>query len=299
MIKGTRSASGFTLAELAVALAIVIVLLAIMLPAIAKAREAANCHKCQDNLRQIGVALHAYHHFEGALPPALRVVKDPFPFMSWQARILPWIDEGVLWTQTQQAFTQDLHFWTPPHHVARTTIVSLYICPTDGRTLAETQPTGTQADDTWAAYTHYLGVSGAMPCTGVLFYDSHIRLTDITDGTSKTLLVGERPPSSDQRFGWWYAGIGQNYDGSLDSYLSVWQANYTYKAPTCPPGPYTYGPGEPNNLCDMFHFWSQHRGGANFLFADGSVHFLPYSAAPIMAALATRAGREVIPATEW
>src|SRR5262245_20532704 len=60
------------------------------------------------------------------------------------------------------------------------------------------------------------------------------------------------------------------------------------------PGAYTYGPGQLDNQCDMFHFWSLHEGGAHFLFADGSVHFLRYSAAPILPALASRGGGESV-----
>ncbi|MBI3407848.1 MAG: DUF1559 domain-containing protein [Planctomycetes bacterium] len=63
---------------------------------------------------------------------------------------------------------------------------------------------------------------------------------------------------------------------------------------SCPPGPYSFSPGSLTEQCDMFHFWSLHSGGANFAFADGSVRFLSYSAAPIMPALATRAGGEVV-----
>ncbi len=62
----------------------------------------------------------------------------------------------------------------------------------------------------------------------------------------------------------------------------------------CLGGTYTYGPGRIDNQCDMFHFWSLHSGGAHFLFADGSVHFLRYDAAPIMPALASRGGNDVV-----
>ena len=64
-------------------------------------------------------------------------------------------------------------------------------------------------------------------------------------------------------------------------------------APRCGPGPYQFQPGDFKNQCDAFHFWSPHPGGANFAFADGSVHFLTYSADAILPALATRAGGEV------
>jgi prepilin-type processing-associated H-X9-DG protein len=86
------------------------------------------------------------------------------------------------------------------------------------------------------------------------------------------------------QYGWWYAGIGQRYTGSADMILGVREVNLLPVTPgSCGPGAYSYGPGRISNQCDVFHFWSLHPGGANFLFADGSVHFLPYSAAPVMA----------------
>jgi prepilin-type processing-associated H-X9-DG protein len=108
-------------------------------------------------------------------------------------------------------------------------------------------------------------------------------------------MVGERPPSSDGAAGWWYGGWGQAKEGSADMVLGV-EEQYAspYYVVDCPPGPYLFAPGGLNDTCATFHFWSLHPGGANFLFADGSVHFLHYDAAPIMPALASRAGGEAV-----
>jgi prepilin-type processing-associated H-X9-DG protein len=146
------------------------------------------------------------------------------------------------------------------------------------------------------AFTIYLGVEGISQFTqdGMLFLDSTVRLTDALDGLSNTLLVGERPPSTDEVWGWWYAGEGQGKDGSGDMVLGVRERN-TYIPGTCPKGPYHYGPGNLYNQCDCLHFWSLHPGGgANFLFGDGAIRFVAYSADPIMPALATRAGGEAV-----
>jgi prepilin-type processing-associated H-X9-DG protein len=170
-------------------------------------------------------------------------------------------------------------------------VVPVFACPSDPRTL-----TPYDGGIVPVAFTAYLGVEGTdqFRRDGVLFLNSGVRMTDITDGTSNTLMVGERPPSADHALGWWYGGWGQAEDGSCDSVLGVREQNTSYPEP-CPPGPYAFGPGRATNQCDAFHFWSLHfGGGANFLFGDGSARFLPYAAAPLMPALATRAGGESV-----
>lgn len=129
----------------------------------------------------------------------------------------------------------------------------------------------------------------------MLYAASRTRLTAVADGASNTLLVGERPPSADMVYGWWYAGTGQRGSGQLDSHLGVAERNYfgtLYR--NCPRGPYSFSAGSLKNDCDAFHFWSPHSGGANFALADGSVRFLPYSAEPVMIPLATRSGGEAV-----
>ena len=121
-----------------------------------------------------------------------------------------------------------------------------------------------------------------------------VRLGEITDGTSSTLLAGERPPFGKYLDGNWYTSW--SVFGAITPYgtgvASMDMGDVAGQHFGCV-GPFRYGPGRVENHCDTHHFWSLHAGGANFVFCDGSVRFLAYAAEPIMVALATRAGGEV------
>ena len=228
----------------------------------------------------------------------------------------------------------------------------IYSCPADNRTLVVTQ-VSEYGDSYRIAFTAYQGVNGIChrgghtypggssgdfptkndeidPATGhptgmngILIpvqnttgsCPSGVRLADITDGTSNTLMVGERPPSKDLIFGWMFAGYGNSGDGDGDVILGI-SERHDFDSPGDPPqadlngkvcskgspdpnSPLAYklSPGNLFNQCDQFHYWSLHTGGANFCLGDGSVHFLSYDTSPIVQrAMATRAGNEVFDA---
>jgi prepilin-type N-terminal cleavage/methylation domain-containing protein/prepilin-type processing-associated H-X9-DG protein len=284
---------GFTLVELIVTIAILGVLIALLLPAVQKARGAADRIRCASNLRQIGLALLHYHDTKGSFPPAVDTrTGAAYPDMSWQTRILPFIEQDSLWQVTKQAYGSQPIWWRNPPHVGLTTIIPLYGCPADPYS---GQVQFALVNQFWVATTSYLGVSGLnlRSKNGTLYENSAVRLIQITDGMSSTLLVGERPASTDAQLGWWYAGAGQAGTGSADSHLGVREINVRDPL-TCPPGPYHFVPPSPKRNCDCYHFWSGHSGGANFLLADGSVHFISYSGDQVLPALATRAGGEVV-----
>ncbi len=175
--------------------------------------------------------------------------------------------------------------------------VSAFLCPVDDHICAA-QPG--RRSGTVAAYTSYLGVAGqdaAVRRDGMLYQNSRTHISSATDGASNTLLLGERPPSHDFQFGWWYAGTGQRFTGSADQVLGVREPNLQpiMSGSPCGPGNYPYMPARNfDDPCGMFHFWSPHPGGANFAMTDGSVRLIPYSADPIMPAFATRAGGEAV-----
>jgi prepilin-type processing-associated H-X9-DG protein/prepilin-type N-terminal cleavage/methylation domain-containing protein len=291
IVHATRRA--FSLVELLVVIGIVSILLGLLLSAVQKTRASVQKTQCADRLRQTGLALHHYHDTQKALPPgmSLKAEGGAYPFLSWNARILPYLEQDGLWRETVAAFAVDRNFAHDPPHSNLNRMLLAFICPADPRvqnvTYCETR-------NLWVAFTSYLGVEGTdlKKHDGILFVDSGIRLVEITDGTSNTLMVGERPPSTDNRFGWWYAGIGQLNTGSGDMVLGVREFLATDEP--CARGPNHFQPGSDRNICDFLHFWSYHSGGANFVFADGSVRFLSYSADSIMPALATRAGGEVV-----
>jgi prepilin-type processing-associated H-X9-DG protein len=220
------------------------------------------------------------------------------------ARLLPFIEQNNLFREADDwAHSASNHYlvWggnngtNPPANPALGMPLSTVQCPADNRVLVGSFVPGQpgQQETITVAFTSFLGCNGINLNTkdGVMYRDSHVRFADITDGSSTTLLIGERPPSEDLIFGWWFAGWGQNGTGSSDVVLGVNEHNIEYGQ--CPPGPYQFQPGTLTNNCDQFHFWSLHSGGANFMMCDGSVHFFPYTAANLLPALATRSGGEV------
>lgn len=287
--------NGMTLVELLVVIGIIAMLLALLFPAVQRVRDAAHRAHCSNNLRQMGVALHAYHQAHHSLPPGVTSERpaEPFPRLSWLGCILPYIEQGPLWQQTEDAYRKERDPFVNPPHLGLANVIRIFTCPVDPRTHTVRVTHGERR----VGLTSYLGVSGIdlYSRDGVLFLDSQIRIGDISDGTSNTVVVGERPPSPDFWYGWWYAGDGQALTGSGDMVLGVRERSIGWEhAWFCDPGPYHFGPGRIDEQCDLFHFWSLHVGGAHFLFADASVRFLRYSADSVLPALGTRSGNEPV-----
>jgi prepilin-type N-terminal cleavage/methylation domain-containing protein len=302
----------FTLIELLVVIAIIAILIGLLLPAVQKVREAAARTQCTNNMKQIGIALHNYHGALKRFPPGVNQTY-PYQYWSWMAMMMPYYEQQNLFTKADtwaRGTTYAYQYWpwggfwlTPmtPANPALGTMVSTFKCPADCRQ-DFTLPGSKWGGNGDVAFTGYLGVAGAsgdysnyrnMGTIGILFTQSSTRIADITDGTSNTLMVGERPPSADLYYGWWFAGAGWDGSGTGDVVMGAREYNYA-SALGCGANYVGFQAGNMNNNCDQAHFWSFHPSGGNFLVGDGSVRFLTYTANTILPQLCTRAGGEAV-----
>jgi prepilin-type N-terminal cleavage/methylation domain-containing protein/prepilin-type processing-associated H-X9-DG protein len=310
--RGERdSPKGFTLLELLLVLGILGVLLGLLLPAVQKAREAANRLACGNNLRQAGLALHQFETDRGVFPPA--VVHGPCPAAGvttatlhggWTF-LLPYLGQEVLFSE----YHWGADYFDPLNQPTVTTQLKVLQCPSAEPNRAVSSEHAGEAfeDGGQGACGDYSPVIGTNPFLvnlglidparsyrGVLTRNSMPRLIDITDGTSNTLLVAEdagRPKL-------WRAG---RYIPGPVSSGGPWASsdNFVAIAGASADGSKSLGACAIN--CTNNHQpYSFHTDGANFLFADGSVHFLAAGMSiRVLAALATRAGGEVVSGGDW
>ena len=279
--------SGFTLIELLVVIVIIAILIGLLLPAVQKVREAAARAQCQNNLKQIGLALHNFHGTYKRFPSGIMVPvktnqsgaitnpppacpKPPIPnlFASWLTSILPFMEQQPLYSQiltsSQNLTLRDYSYCGSPT-APGTTVIPTYICPSDN------------VPETVIQYTtFYFGVNSyfanagtsAWPVAtasfnGVMYYNSSVKIIGITDGTSNTLLAGERysldpaDPALPTTRGWAWTNYNSGQDHLGDT---SWQINSSAAVIGL--------------QARLTNFGSGHPGGANFVLCDGAVRFL-------------------------
>ncbi len=304
-VRSLRS-RGFTLIELLVVIAIIAILIALLLPAVQQAREAARRTQCKNNLKQIGLAMHNYHDIFNTLPPGYIsrfpnvVVSGEQGLYSWGAMILPQVEQANLYSvlnvgntplQTNVGLAAGLAALQTPQPNFR--------CPSDTgpvlnnfkSTLAgapnwyNRNVTSTGTNEIPIATSNYLMVAGtgssttppATPTTsttpplGVGFQNSRINFRDITDGTSNTIMVGERAWKYGQVMGG--AGTVVGFSASVN----LQDTNNGVKTAALNAIALGYD-GINWSATNADHqprgFSSVHVGGAQFVMCDGSVRFI-------------------------
>jgi len=287
-----RRTRGFTLVELLVVIAIIGVLVALLLPAVQAAREAARRMRCQNNLKQISLAAHNFHDINNELPRSIK----PETGMSWHVYILPFLEMQALYNNFDTTTVNNTHTSAQRNDPNGLTIVNAYQCPsctvkrqlfnppnnTNGPTDLIPSNTGQPA-----AVAHYYGINGPRGAgyptgtathegvtagtSGMFQRDPAIRMAMITDGTSNTMMVAEMSWLSTvygTRFRTWvrggdeYAGVVAGKPGFVVSGRNITNAiNSIFTANLIVP------------YNDM-PFGSMHPGGMNVCLGDGSVRYV-------------------------
>jgi len=307
-MKRVNGPTAFTLIELLVVIAIIGVLVGLLLPAVQQARGAARRMSSLNNLKQMGIALHTYHDGRRRLPPGFTSTvtgawpggsNDPVPEngpgWGFFAEILPFMEEATLAEQINlDALITDVS-----NKNARETIVPAFVDPGDTAPKLIDIKSGPSTTLAQAAVCSYAGCLGTLayeeqPFTGVFHRNSRVRLDDITDGTSKTIGIGERM-SRHTETSWcgvtpnqkmYYSPESPNYDPSNPGFkerpaIVSLLVHVRSSAPSL-----TGSPGG---------FIGPHQAGTQFLNLDGSCRLINDSTSPdVFRALCTRSGGEPV-----
>lgn len=309
------SERAFTLIELLVVIAIIAILMGLLLPAVQKVREAASRMKCKNNLKQIGLALQTYHdahlrfpvgtaiqgYPEGTPPTAIPISKlNSGPYRPGLfAAILPYLEQSNLY----HSLAMDQAIDVEPNRTLGQTQIAMYLCPSNKRVygLKKAPHSMPLTDRTLEfAVNDYTGLNGSQrlwtgaPGSGKLqdhggFAErQNLRITDFPDGTSNTIDVTEA-----LKFGRGVWIHGRPHYNNAAYQINTWRGYNGAANGVYPDGLNNLGPGK--GFAGTWGMSSDHPGGANALFVDGSVQFLKDTLSPqALTGLATRDGGEII-----
>jgi prepilin-type N-terminal cleavage/methylation domain-containing protein/prepilin-type processing-associated H-X9-DG protein len=263
-----RRLRAFSLVELLVVITIIGVLVALLLPAVHAAREAARRISCSNNLRQIGVGLQHYHEVHGLFPPGgieVRSMINPDTGkvygksgrqLGWPAFLLPFVEQQPLYDRLDFSKAFD----ATANAVPAAALLSVFVCPSVGQ--SNELRSGRGPCDYGGIYGERI-TSPNSPPKGVMLYNRDISIAAIIDGTTNTLIVSED---------------GKAEEGQWINALNVFDVSCAVNQ----------APASENDIK------SDHPGGANGAFCDGSVRFLAESMdINVLAAISTRAGGEL------
>ena len=278
--------AGFTLVELLVVIAIIAMLVTLLLPAVQAAREAARRSQCSNNIRNLTLGLHNYHSASNKFPPGFDSQTQREEAWGWSTYLLPFIEEqsisdalGVRTQRLADFFKNNKP--DSPKFVAAVTPLEIFRCSSD--TTPELLPGKGQGsrhfrgNNTPTNYepptSNYMGNKGhfdnrcppgnTTECnnTGIFFGDSEVSIAKITDGTSKTFLLGERDFRC--KAGTWIGSRNPPGAGMFGSYMLIARTSIRFNYPDT---------GAHNTCTEGYS--SPHESGGNFAYADGSVHFV-------------------------
>ena len=307
-----RPRRGFTLIELLVVIAIIGVLIALLLPAVQAAREAARRVQCSNNLKQLGIALHSYHDSLGALPMG----QVPVTNYSALSMVLPYLEQGNSYASANFSLPHD----DAANDTVRVTQISTFLCPSDfaNRLPARGAATNYHANKGGAVVWHQpTGPNAGLPkSSGIFVYGESIRLAEVGDGMSNTAFFSERvladgsnavvSPLEDVFFS---PAAPATPDEALSICRAVDVNNLANQFPLFMGAPWlngqhTYQHISPPNgrSCGFFLInratmppSSRHPGGVNVLLGDGSVRFVKESIdLATWRGLGTRSGGEIL-----
>lgn len=288
-----------TLIEVLLTLGILSLLAALTLGGVQRVRASAARVECQSRMRQLGLAVQNYHAVERRYPEGVSYpfsrteaqIETEHSGLSWLTLLLPHVEQDGVYRDIIALHRREPKGDSVAHVALASVRIPTFRCPADPRPQGQS---GSNPSWNWAL-TNFIGVAGTGLRTddGILHPALAGSSAGVTDGTSNTLLFGERPTPPKGIGAAWYSDWGalRYFPGQVMPINEKRANTYEPPGPACPTVS-VFEPGQYDSPCHSYHFWSLHAGGANFGFADGSVRFLRYSAVGVLPALATKAGGE-------